>query len=241
MSFIKLDNVSVEYPILDVSKRSFKKDALSWITGGKLGEGNAKHVSIRALEKISLDFGAGERIGLLGHNGSGKSTLLKVIAGVYHPTKGASRTKGRITSLLDLTLGMELEATGHENIYLRGVLLGASPSEIKKTAASIGEFSGLGDYLKLPIRTYSSGMLVRLGFAISTAFPADIILMDEWLGVGDATFQAEANTRLKSMTENAAILVLASHSPQLIQENCTRCIRLEHGNVAEDYLMDLKI
>lgn len=193
------------------------------------------HVTIRALDCVTLDVPAGERLGLLGHNGSGKSTLLKVMAGVYHPTIGSMTCKGRITSLLDLTLGMELEATGYENIFLRGALLGVGPREIKKMIGEIADFSGLEDYLKLPIRTYSSGMLVRLGFAISTAFPADIILMDEWLGVGDADFQASANARLQSMADNAAVLVLASHSPELIEKTCTRCIRLEHGKIIDDF------
>lgn len=236
MSYINAKSVTVDYPILDVSRRSFKKDALSWITGGNVGN-NTKHLSVRALDAIDLNIKAGEKIGLLGHNGSGKSTLLKVIAGVYYPTEGHIVSSGKITSLLDLTLGMEMEATGYENIYLRGVIMGLAPKTIEKTVSDIAEFSGLGDYLKLPIRTYSSGMLVRLGFSISTAFPADIILMDEWLGVGDAKFQEEANKRLQEMTDNAAILVLASHSPDLIKGTCNRCVRLEHGKIVEDYLI----
>ncbi|MBI6682229.1 ABC transporter ATP-binding protein [Pseudomonas viridiflava] len=236
MSYIETKTVTVDYPILDVSRRSFKKDALSWVTGGSLGN-NTKHMSVRALDNINLSIASGEKIGLLGHNGSGKSTLLKVFAGVYHPTSGNINSSGKITSLLDLTLGMEMEATGYENIFLRGVIMGMSPKHIKKTVKDIAEFSGLGDYLKLPIRTYSSGMLVRLGFSISTAFPADIILMDEWLGVGDAKFQEEANKRLQEMTQNAAILVLASHSPELINETCNRCVRLEHGKIVDDYLI----
>lgn len=240
MSYIDARSVTVDYPILDMSRRSFKKDALSWVTGGKMGGASGGHVTIRALDSVSLQVPAGERLGLLGHNGSGKSTLLKVMAGVYHPTGGEIKCAGRVTSLLDLTLGMELEATGYENIFLRGALLGVSPREIKKIINDIADFSGLEDYLKLPIRTYSSGMLVRLGFSISTAFPADIILMDEWLGVGDAEFQSAANKRLQFMADNAAVLVLASHSPELIEKTCTRCVRLEHGKIIDDFLVAKK-
>jgi lipopolysaccharide transport system ATP-binding protein len=237
MAYLIAEGVTVDYPILDVGRRSFKKDALSWVTGGRIGENASHHLSIRALDDIHLEIRPGEKLGLLGHNGSGKSTLLKVMANVYWPTLGALRSSGRITSLLDLTLGMEVEATGYENIFLRGAILGVKPSEIKQTINGIAEFSGLGDYLNLPLRTYSSGMLVRLGFSISTAFPADIILMDEWLGVGDAQFQEQANKRLNEMTSNASILVLASHSPELIDSVCNRGIRLEHGKITEDFLI----
>ncbi|MFJ3484648.1 ABC transporter ATP-binding protein [Pseudomonas sp. NPDC090202] len=235
MTYLIAEDVTVDYPILDVSHRSFKKDALSWVTGGRIGETGRHHLTIRALDNVSLDIQPGQRIGLLGHNGSGKSTFLKVMAQVYWPTLGRLKSAGRVTSLLDLTLGMEVEATGYENIYLRGAILGVKPGEIKQTIHDIAEFSGLGDYLRLPLRTYSSGMLVRLGFSISTAFPADIILMDEWLGVGDAQFQEQANKRLHEMTSNASILVLASHSPELISSVCNRCIRLEHGKIVEDF------
>jgi lipopolysaccharide transport system ATP-binding protein len=237
MNYLTAESVTVDYPILDLARRSFKKDALSWVTGGRVGQDSKNHLSIRALDCINLEVKAGDKLGLLGHNGSGKSTLLKVMAQVYWPTSGVLKARGKVTSLLDLTLGMEMEATGYENIFLRGAILGVKPNEIKKTVSDIAEFSGLGDYLRLPIRTYSSGMLVRLGFSISTAFPADIILMDEWLGVGDAQFQEEANNRLNEMTSKASILVLASHSPELIKKACNRCVRLEHGKIIEDFLI----
>lgn len=238
MTYLIAERLTVDYPILDVGHRSFKKDALSWITGGRIGETSNHRLSIRALEDLSFDIKPGDRVGLLGHNGSGKSTLLKVMANVYWPTQGSLKSQGRITSLLDLTLGMEVEATGYENIHLRGAILGVKPADIKQSINDIAEFSGLGDYLRLPVRTYSSGMMVRLGFAISTAFPADIILMDEWLGVGDAQFQEQANSRLKDMTSNAAILVLASHSTDLINSVCNRCIRLEHGKMVQDFSVE---
>lgn len=234
MAKISLKNAVVDYPVMDVSNRSFKKQALSWVTGGAISTRRGEQVHVRALDNINIDIVPGDRVGLLGHNGSGKSTLLKLLAGVYYPTQGEVQVSGKITSLLDLTLGMEPESSGYENIFLRGVLLGIKPNEIKAAVDEIADFSGLGDYLNFPIRTYSSGMLVRLGFAVSTAFPADIILMDEWLGVGDADFQKQANVRLKQMTENAAILVLASHSDSLIKEACNRVVRLEHGVIVED-------
>ena len=238
MTYLIAERLTVDYPILDVGHRSFKKDALSWITGGRIGQTSNHRLSIRALEDLSFEIRPGDRVGLLGHNGSGKSTLLKVMANVYWPTQGSLKSQGRITSLLDLTLGMEVEATGYENIHLRGAILGMKPCDIRQSINDIAEFSGLGDYLRLPVRTYSSGMMVRLGFAISTAFPADIILMDEWLGVGDAQFQEQANSRLKDMTANAAILVLASHSTDLITSVCNRCIRLEHGKLVKDFSVE---
>lgn len=237
LSYLIADAVTVDYPVMDISSRSFKKDALSWVTGGLVGSNSKRHVTVRALDNVNLAIHKGEKIGLLGHNGSGKSTFLKVMAQVYWPSLGSFKSSGRVTSLLDLTLGMEMDATGYENIFLRGAVLGIKPSEIKTVITEIAEFSGLGDYLRLPIRTYSSGMLVRLGFSISTAFPADIILMDEWLGVGDAQFQEVANQRLREMTANASILVLASHSADLINQNCDRCVRLEHGKIVDDFMV----
>ncbi|WP_315968091.1 ABC transporter ATP-binding protein [Burkholderia multivorans] len=176
----------------------------------------------------------GTRLGLLGHNGSGKSTLLKVLAGVYQPSEGDCCVRGRVASLLDVALGMDDEATGYENILLRGVYLGVSPRAMRQHVEQIEEESGLGEYLSLPIRTYSSGMRMRLGFAISTSVSADILLMDEWLSVGDAAFKERAKKKLDDVIAKARILVLASHESELIHRVCNRVITLEHGRIVSD-------
>ncbi|MCY0387550.1 ABC transporter ATP-binding protein [Robbsia sp. Bb-Pol-6] len=237
MSFIKSKNLAIEFPINEVSNRSLKREAFSLVTGGRFGSSKQAKVTIKALDDISFELKSGDRLGLLGHNGSGKSTLLKALAGVYQPTSGSLLTQGRITSLLDITLGMDMDATGYENIVLRGLMLGHTPRKMRELSDEIAEFSELGDYLRLPARIYSSGMLVRLGFAISTCVPADIVLMDEWLAVGDAEFQQKANEKLKDMTAHAAILVIASHMPSIIDSICNRTIRLEKGVIVSDSLV----
>ncbi|KLU27756.1 sugar ABC transporter ATP-binding protein [Caballeronia mineralivorans PML1(12)] len=234
MAYIKSRGLSIEFPLNDVSNRSLKREAFSLVTGGKVGSSPRHKVTIKALDNISFDLKPGDRLGLLGHNGSGKSTLLKALAGVYAPTSGSLESRGQITSLLDITLGMDMDATGFENIILRGLMLGHTPQKMKELTPEIAEFSELGEYLRLPARIYSSGMLVRLGFAISTAVPSDIVLMDEWLAVGDADFQKKANDKLKEMTERAAILVIASHMPSIIENICNRTICLEKGIIVSD-------
>ena len=181
---------------------------------------------------MNFTLSEGDRLGLMGHNGSGKSTLLRVLAGVYEPTSGYLDVRGRIASLLDISVGMDPEASGIENIYLRGLLLGLGKEEIRQKIEEIVDFSELGDFIDLPVRTYSSGMSMRLAFSIATCVEADILLMDEWLSVGDADFVKKAEERLKSLVRKTPILVMASHSPEVIREVCTRVIRLEGGRVA---------
>jgi lipopolysaccharide transport system ATP-binding protein len=191
-------------------------------------------VVIQALADLSFEFSRGERIGLVGHNGSGKTTLLRVLTGIYEPVRGDLGVTGRVSSLLDLSLGMDHEATGYENIVLRGVLMGLSPSAIQSKVDEIAEFSELGDYLSMPIRTYSSGMLLRLAFAVSTSVAPEILLLDEWLSVGDAGFKEKTERRLLEMIESSAIVVLASHDLSLIRRFCSRMLRLDHGRILSD-------
>lgn len=231
--FIKADNISVEFPIYNASHRSLKKAVIRATTGGRVAASAGGHVAVRAIDNASFDFQPGDRIGLVGHNGSGKTTLLRVLSGVYEPFNGKIEISGNIVSLLDLSLGMDSESTGFENIFLRGVMMGMRPKEIESKIDEIAEFSELGDYLNMPTRTYSSGMSLRLAFATSTSLKADIILMDEWLSVGDADFNQKASRRLEGMVENSSILVLASHSKTLIQKLCNRVFSLEHGIVKE--------
>jgi len=227
-------NITVEFPVYENSHRSLKKRVLKLTTGGLIGQGDGRGALVRALNDINLEICEGERIGLVGHNGCGKTTLLRVLSGVYEPVRGELKVRGRIASLLDVSMGLDPDATGFENIYLRGILEGLKPAHIRCRIDEIADFSELGEYLNLPVRTYSSGMRLRLAFAISTSVDADILLMDEWLSVGDADFSGKAAERLDALVDNAAILVIASHNPDLIAKICTRKIILEHGSIIVD-------
>lgn len=231
--YIELKNVSVTFPIYNTSGRSLKKRIISSATGGRIAADSGKVVVIEPLKNISLSIKKGDKVGLVGHNGAGKSTLLRVLSGVYTPSSGTIERYGKIVSLLDISVGMDGESTGYENIMLRGLLLGYSPKEIRAKIPEIAYFSELGSYLDMPIRTYSSGMHLRLAFSIITAFPADIILMDEWLSVGDASFTQKASQKLEDLVSQASILVIASHDPSTIDRLCNKTIKLEHGEIVD--------
>jgi lipopolysaccharide transport system ATP-binding protein len=232
MPHISAAGICVEFPIWNPSHRSLKNAVLRATTGGRLARESSTRVVVQALSDLSFEFERGDRIGLLGNNGSGKTTLLRVLSGIYEPVRGRLEVSGRVSSLLDLSLGMDHEATGLENIVLRGVLMGLPPVAIQAKVNEIAEFSELGDYLSMPIRTYSSGMLLRLAFAVSTSVAPEILLLDEWLGVGDAGFRDKAERRLLELIESSAIMVLASHDESLIRRFCSRMLRLEHGRAA---------
>jgi lipopolysaccharide transport system ATP-binding protein len=227
-------NLGVEFPIFENSHRSLKKSVLNIATGGRIGSDAGKHPVVSALVDINFHIGEGERVGLVGHNGCGKTTLLRVLSGVYAPVHGQLEMQGRVASLLDVSMGLDPDATGFENIYLRGIMDGLRPLHIRSKIDEIAEFSELGDFLNLPVRTYSSGMRMRLAFAISTSVEADILLMDEWLSVGDANFKEKASKRMEELVGDASILVIASHDPGLITSTCTRCISMEHGHIVSD-------
>ena len=228
---VKFDRVSIEFPIYSARGRSLKRSILQLTTGGRIGLDGRDRAVISALNNVSLIAEHGDRIGIVGHNGAGKSTLLRAIAGVYEPPRGMISVCGKVGSLIDLTLGMDLEATGYENIRIRSLLLGLSRREIAEYTDEIAQATELGEFLSMPIRTYSSGMLLRLAFAISTSVAPDILLMDEWIGVGDASFLNKAHDRLMGLVGRTGILFLASHSPSLIMDNCTRAIWLEKGEL----------
>ncbi len=227
---INLKSIWVRFPIYDAKQRSFKRTMISAATGGKISTTN-KITFIEALQDISLHIQEGERVALIGHNGSGKTTLLRVIAGVYTPVSGQVDIKGKITSLLDSRLGMDYDSTGFENIRLRGMLLGLSPKHLTNFIDQIIEFSELGDFLNMPVRTYSSGMVLRLAFSISTCIEPEILLMDEWLNVGDDAFKKKAEGRLDSFVKKAGILVFANHEQEIVDQLATRQIFLEHGKI----------
>ncbi|RYF73522.1 MAG: ABC transporter ATP-binding protein [Comamonadaceae bacterium] len=230
MALISLKNVSVSFPIYGAGSASLKKTLASSVTGGRFGKETGVNV-VQALSNINLELKSGDRLGLVGHNGAGKSTLLRALAGVYEPSSGEFIRQGTVASLIDPALGIEPDASGIENIMLRGLVMGMSKRQVDDLTPSICEFSGLGEYVNMPVRTYSTGMLMRLAFSISTSVEADILLMDEWLSVGDADFTAKAEQRMKDVVAKSGILVLASHSPELIAKECNRVIHLEHGRI----------
>lgn len=234
MSLIKLQNVSVEFPVYNSTSRSLKNRVLSIATGGKIERRSDRTVVVKGLNDVSLTFKDGDRIGLVGHNGSGKTTLLRVLSGIYTPTSGDAIIEGHCVSLININLGIDPDATGRENIRLRSAMMGMSPKEVNEQFEQIAEFSGLGDFLEMPFRTYSSGMQLRLAFATSTAIRPEILIMDEWLSTGDEDFKERANQRMKQLVGSTKILVLASHSKQLLLENCNRVIWLEHGQLKMD-------
>ncbi len=231
MAFIKLDDVSVEFPIYEVSSRSIKKQLMRLTTGGALSK-ESKVVSVKALNHITLNIQRGDRVGLVGHNGAGKSTLLRVLANIYEPTAGRITINGKVSALLDVMLGMDAESTGYENIVMRGLIHGLKRKEILQKQQEIADFTDLGDYLAMPVRTYSSGMRLRLAFSIATSVLSEIIVLDEVVGAGDASFMKKAEDRLNSMLNNAEIVVLASHSNQVISEVCNKVLWLNAGEVA---------
>lgn len=231
MARILVEDVSVEFRIYTTSGRSVKNAVLNAATGGMIARDASNHVIIRALRGISFELKEGDRVGLVGHNGSGKSTLLRVLVGAYEPVRGHVRVDGRVASMLNIWLGMDPEATGYENIFMRGVIMGFRRREIAKLVDEICDFSELGEYIHMPMRTYSTGMAMRLAFAIATCARADILLMDEWLSAGDAAFTEKAQRRLRELVDQAKILVLASHDPALIKGNCNKIMQLAHGEL----------
>jgi lipopolysaccharide transport system ATP-binding protein len=229
MTHILMNNVCVDFPIYNTTGRSLKNQLMQAATGGRMGSNERGRIVVRALQNICLDLKEGDRLGVLGHNGAGKSTLLRVISGVYEPIEGSLDIKGKITSMIDLSLGMDGEATGIENIYLRGALLGFKRQWLSSKVSDIVDFAGLGDFIRMPLRTYSTGMQMRLAFSIATLVQPEILLMDEWLNVGDAEFSERAQERLRETIQKSSILVIATHSPELVAKVCNRTIRLDRG------------
>jgi len=229
MACISLRDVSIAFPIFSSHTRSIRTAVLSRL-GGSLSAHNDT-VIVRALQSISLDLIDGDRLGLVGSNGAGKTTFLRVISRVYPPLTGEAVIEGKVSSFTDIGLGMEPEATGWQNIIFRCVFLGLTFAEARALAPSIGEFCELGPYLNLPVRTYSTGMFLRLAFAISTSVQPDIVVMDEMIGAGDQSFIEKAQKRIGNLLERTRILVLASHSRPIISRFCNKALWLDHGQV----------
>jgi ABC-2 type transport system ATP-binding protein/lipopolysaccharide transport system ATP-binding protein len=218
MASIQIENVSVEFVLYDVALRSIRRQILEGLSiGGKMSGGGRDRARITALNDVSLTFRDGDRVALIGDNGAGKSTLLRVLAGVY--------------PIFNVQLGMDHDATGYENIVLRGLMLGMTRDQIDRGIEDIAAFSELGPYLNMPVHTYSSGMVLRLAFAVSTSIEPDILLLDEWIGAGDAQFIEKAQQRLRELVDQSNILVVATHRLQLVRELCTKAVLLERGVV----------
>jgi ABC-2 type transport system ATP-binding protein/lipopolysaccharide transport system ATP-binding protein len=231
MAEIILDDVSVDFPIYDGVSRSLKNRIVTASTGGRISAGSGHATVVKALEDINLRVEHGDRLALIGHNGAGKTTLLRVLAGIYTPMRGRVRRVGKIAPLFDTGFGMDPDATGFENIRLRGLYLGLSKREIDERIDEIAAFAELGSFLGMPLRTYSAGMQTRLAFAVSTSIDPEILLLDEQIGAGDAAFMTKATERLEKLIERSGILVLASHSDDAVRRLCTKGVVLEHGRV----------
>ncbi len=235
---ITLSGVSIDFPLYHGNARSLKKLVFSSVSGRMSAD--ARHrVVVEAVRNVSFSLASGDRLGLVGRNGAGKTSLLRALAGIYEPVAGALRVVGSINALLDPNLGMNIDLTGRENIVLRGQYNRLNRAEIRRLADDVAEFAELGDFLDLPVRIYSSGMLVRLGFGLATAIKPQVLLMDEWLLAGDANFLGKARARLEDLVRGAEILVLSTHLPDVVRDWCTRVIWLDQGRVRADGLPDV--
>jgi ABC-type polysaccharide/polyol phosphate transport system ATPase subunit len=241
---ISANAVSLDFPVYDITSRSLKQMFMlrpianvlrgASHVGGSIATGASGTVVVRAIDHMSFEIGSGERVGLIGHNGAGKTTLLRVIAGIYEPSGGSLTTSGRVMPLFDLMEGMMPDISGREFIRNRGILLGLKPDQLEAVIEEVLEFCELGGYIDMPARTYSTGMLVRLAFALSTSVTADILLFDELIGAGDARFVSKGQERLRSFVERSNIVVVASHSRAILEQWCNRLFLLDHGKLVAD-------
>lgn len=226
-------NAGVDFPIFDAKTRSLKK-AVIGAAGGVIGANSSRTVVVEALRDINLHLEHGDRVGLVGHNGAGKSTLLRLLSGIYEPTSGSCRVQGRVAPVFDLGVGMDPEISGYENILIRGMFLGMSRKEMLRKTDEIAEFSELGDYLEMPLRTYSTGMRVRLALGVVTSIDPEILILDEGIGAVDAEFMKKARDRLQGLVERSGILVFASHSNEFLAQLCDRALWIDHGQIRMD-------
>ncbi|APU12239.1 MULTISPECIES: ABC transporter ATP-binding protein [Actinoalloteichus] len=231
MVSIDVWNASVDFPIFDAKSRSLKKAVLNK-AGGRIGT-DTKVPQIEALRDINLSLGDGDRVALVGHNGAGKSTLLRLLTGIYEPTRGHSQIVGKVAPVFDLAVGMDPEISGYENIIIRGLFLGMSRRQMEKRTDEIAEFSELGDYLAMPLRTYSTGMRVRLALGVVTSIDPEILLLDEGIGAVDAAFLEKARDRLNDLVKRSGMLVFASHSDEFLVELCNTAIWMDKGRIRE--------
>ncbi|MFM9378935.1 ABC transporter ATP-binding protein [Gordonia sp. VNK21] len=223
----------VDFPIFDAKTRSLKKSVIG-AAGGVIGANTSRTVVVEAVRDINLHLKHGDRVGLVGHNGAGKSTLLRLLSGIYEPTRGSCRVTGRVAPVFDLGVGMDPEISGYENILIRGMFLGMSRKAMLAKTDEIAEFSELGDYLEMPLRTYSTGMRVRLALGVVTSIDPEILILDEGIGAVDAEFMKKARVRLQALVERSGILVFASHSNEFLAQLCDRALWIDHGQIRMD-------
>lgn len=229
--YIRMKDVDLYYPSTIYNAMTLKQEVFSRI---KLQKRKEQLDDVHALKRMSLEINEGERVGVIGYNGAGKSTLLKALAGVYPIKNGTIETAGNIRSMFELTLGFDMDSTGRENIMNRGLMLGYTPNQVRELEQEIIDFAELGEFIDYPIRAYSSGMLVRLAFAISTSVSGEILLVDEVLSAGDINFQKKAKERMMDVMSRAKILVLVLHDMATIEDVCTRTIFLKQGQIVAD-------
>jgi ABC-2 type transport system ATP-binding protein len=227
---IHTEDAWVEFPIFDAKSRSLKKTFLGK-AGGTIGRNTSNVLVIEALKDITLSLRTGDRVGLVGHNGAGKSTLLRLLSGIYEPTRGKAVVNGRVAPIFDLGVGMDPEISGFENIIIRGLFLGETRKKMQSKVEEIAEFTELGEYLSMPLRTYSTGMRVRLAMGVVTSIDPEILLLDEGIGAVDADFLKKAQTRLQKLVERSGILVFASHSTEFLARLCKTAIWIDHGSI----------
>ncbi|WP_304325003.1 ABC transporter ATP-binding protein [Corynebacterium frankenforstense] len=237
MVSIDTHHACVDFPIFDAKTRSLKKAFLG-AAGGAIGRNTDNVVVVEALKDVNLHLREGDRVGLVGHNGAGKSTLLRLLSGIYEPTRGSATVRGRVAPVFDLGVGMDPEISGYENIIIRGLFLGQTRRSMKRKMDEIAEFSELGEYLNMPLRTYSTGMRVRLALGVVTSIEPEILLLDEGIGAVDAAFMAKARVRLQEMVKRSGILVFASHSNDFLAQLCNTAVWINHGEVHRTGLVD---
>ena len=225
-------NACVDFPIFDAKSRSMKKAFLG-AAGGAIGRNQDNVVVVEALRDVNLHLREGDRVGLVGHNGAGKSTLLRLLSGIYEPTRGTADIRGRVAPVFDLGVGMDPEISGYENIIIRGLFLGQTRKQMKAKMEEIADFTELGEYLSMPLRTYSTGMRIRLALGVVTSIEPEILLLDEGIGAVDAAFMAKARDRLQALVERSGILVFASHSNDFLAQLCNTALWVDHGQIRD--------
>lgn len=230
MAHIKIDNLSLDIPVYEKTERNLKKCIVKFGLGGVISK-KEKRPIIKALRNINLDLQEGDSLALIGRNGAGKSTLLRVMAGLFIPTHGSIQVEGKISSLLSIGMGMDYELSGYDNIFIIGLLLGLTKRQIKNRLHDIINFTELGEFINFPVKTYSSGMAIRLSFAIATAIEPEILILDEGFGAGDTKFVQKAQDRARALYKKTNIMVIASHDEALIKTFCNKAALLDHGKI----------
>jgi ABC-type polysaccharide/polyol phosphate transport system ATPase subunit len=232
MAELLLRDLTIEYPIYNAGNMSLRNQLVAIGTGGLMRNDTKRITTVTALDRINLHLTDGARLGLIGHNGSGKTTLLRTMAGIFTPTRGEIRIDGRVSTVFGMSAGLDPELNGYENIVRMSMLLGVTHADAEANIPDIEAFSELGDFLSVPVRTYSAGMLTRLQFGVATSVEPEILLIDEGLATGDAAFQKKAQTRMEQFIEKASVLVIASHSRELLAKYSNEIVQLTHGRMS---------